>query len=90
VIEYAIVLGSPDVILPEHLPESILEEAVAKGTTTAGFYDVLRETKKRLILDALRQANGSFTEAARQLGIHPNNLHRLVRTMNIKQSIDKS
>jgi Nif-specific regulatory protein len=89
VIERAVVLGSTDLILPEDLPETIIEEAASNGAAITKFYDILRETKKRLIVDALRQADGSFTEAARHLGIHPNNLHRLVRTMDIKQPAEK-
>ena len=89
VIERAVVLGSTDLILPEDLPETILEEAASTGAAMTKFYDILRDTKKRLIVDALRQAHGSFTEAASHLGIHPNNLHRLVRNMNIKQPLDK-
>jgi transcriptional regulator with GAF, ATPase, and Fis domain len=88
VIERAVVLGSTDMLLAEDLPESILEEAAASGASITTFYDTLRETKKRLILNALREAGGNVTEAARQLGVHPNNLHRLVRTMNIKTSRD--
>lgn len=89
VIERAVVLGSTDLILPEDLPETIMEEAASNGAAITKFYDILRETKKRLIVDALRQADGSFTEAAHHLGIHPNNLHRLVRTMDIKQPVEK-
>jgi len=89
VIERAIVLGSIDVVLPEDLPESILEGATSDETHATKFYDAIREAKKRLILDALKQTNGSYNEAARQLGIHPNNLHRLIRNMNIKDSIGK-
>ena len=89
VIERAIVLGSIDVVLPEDLPESILEGATSDETHATSFYDAIREAKKRLILDALKQTNGSYNEAARQLGIHPNNLHRLIRNMNIKDFIGK-
>jgi transcriptional regulator with GAF, ATPase, and Fis domain len=89
VIERAVVLGSIDVVLPEDLPESILEGAASGGIHSTKFYDALREAKKRLILDALKQATGNHNEAARQLGVHPNNLHRLIRNMNIKDSIGK-
>ena len=89
VIERAVVLGSTELILPEDLPEVILEAAASAGAPITKFYDAICETKKRLILDALRQAGGSYTEAARQLGVHPNNLHRLIRNMNIKDSLGK-
>jgi transcriptional regulator with GAF, ATPase, and Fis domain len=83
-IERAVVLGSTDLILPDDLPESILETTALVGAPITKYYDAIRETKKQLILDALQQAGGSYTEAARLLGVHPNNLHRLVRNMNIK------
>ena len=51
----------------------------------AGFQDLPRESKKRLILKALEQAGGKYTEAAKVLGMHPNNLHRLMRTLNLKE-----
>ena len=88
-IEHAVVLGSTDLILPEDLPEAVLETAASAGAPITKFYDAIRETKKRLILDALQQAHGNYTEAARTLGVHPNNLHRLVRTMSLKDSLPK-
>jgi predicted transcriptional regulator len=33
---------------------------------------------------------GSFTEAAKLLGIHPNYLHRLIRNLNLRGAINKS
>jgi len=40
--------------------------------------------KKQLIIHAVEQANGNYTEAARLLDLHPNYLHRLIRNLNIK------
>jgi Nif-specific regulatory protein len=88
-IERAVVLGSTDLILAEDLPEAVLETAASTGASITKFYDTIRETKKRLILDALQQAHGNYTEAAHMLGVHPNNLHRLIRTMNLKNSLPK-
>jgi Nif-specific regulatory protein len=85
-IERAVVLGSSDMILPEDLPEAVLEKAESGGgATTAAFHDALRESKKQLILSAFEQAQGSYTEAAKLLGLHPNYLHRLIRNLNMKQ-----
>jgi transcriptional regulator with GAF, ATPase, and Fis domain len=44
----------------------------------------------RAIVEALDQAGGSFTEAAKLLGIHPNYLHRLVRNLNLRGAISNS
>ncbi len=43
-----------------------------------------RETKKQLILQALQQASGSYIEAAKSLGMHPNSLLRLIRNLDLK------
>ena len=88
VIERALVLGSTDAILPEDLPETILETAASAGAPISKFYDALRETKKQLILKAIQQADGNFTEAAQQLGIRPNNLHRLIKQMDLRKFIE--
>jgi len=85
-IERAVVLGSADLILPEDLPEVVLERAQpAHGAgTVSPFHDTVREAKKNVILAAVEQAGGNYTEAARMLGLHPNYLHRLIRNLNMK------
>jgi Nif-specific regulatory protein len=88
-IERAVVLGSTELLMPEDLPEAVLESATSAGAPVTKFYDALRETKKQMVLSALQQANGSYAEAAKLLGIHPNNLHRLVRNMNLKSELNK-
>ncbi|MGB6942263.1 MAG: sigma-54 dependent transcriptional regulator, partial [Bryobacteraceae bacterium] len=84
-IERAVVLGSSELILPEDLPEAVLEKAESAEASMTAFHDSLREAKKQLILNAFEQAQGSYTEAARLLGLHPNYLHRLIRNLNMKQ-----
>jgi Nif-specific regulatory protein len=86
-IERAIVLGSSETILPENLPECVTDASEPASPPGAGFQDLLRESKKRLILRALEQAGGKYTEAAKVLGMHPNNLHRLMRTLNLKERL---
>jgi len=88
-IERAVVLGSSDLILPEDLPEQILEKAAPAGTAVNAFHDAVRESKKQLIINAVEQANGNYTEAARLLGLHPNYLHRLIRNLNIKPMLSR-
>ncbi len=84
-IERAVVLGSGDLILPEDLPDSILEEAPSAGEEPAtALHDALREAKKQIILQAVERAGGNYTEAARALGVHPNHLFRLVRPLDLK------
>ena len=88
-IERALVMGSSDMILPEDLPESLME--VESGSATAAKYHVaVKDLKKRLILGALDDAKGSYTEAARLLGVHPNYLHRLIRNLELKEHVKGS
>ena len=86
-IERALVLGSSETILPEDLPESILERAIPSSIGSAKYHSALQETKKRLILGALEEAKGSYTEAARLLGLHPNYLHRLIRNLDLRSEL---
>jgi transcriptional regulator with GAF, ATPase, and Fis domain len=89
-IERAVVLGSTESILPEDLPESILEETAASGEPVSALHDGIREAKKTLIERAIEQADGNYTEAAKILGVHPNHLFRLIRTLNLKPKRQRS
>jgi two-component system, NtrC family, response regulator HydG len=87
-IERAVVLGATDHILPEDLPEATLEAAVATTSIPAArYHDAVTQTKKQIILSAMDQAKGSYTEAAKLLGVHPNYLHRLIRNLNLREQI---
>jgi transcriptional regulator with PAS, ATPase and Fis domain len=81
-IERAVVLGTTELILADDLPEVILEREV--GVVPDGYHEAVVETKKRIILDAMDQAAGSYTEAAKILKVHPNYLHRLIRNLELK------
>ena len=85
-IEHAIVLGASDEIRPEDLPEALLERQAAKPDGTK-YHAAISELKKRLIRDALAEADGSYTEAAKLLGVHPNYLHRLIRNLEMKAEL---
>jgi Nif-specific regulatory protein len=86
-IERAVVLGSTDLILTEDLPDTVLESVPHGAGPTGGYQEAIHNEKTRVILAALDQAKGSFTEAAKLLGIHPNYLHRLVRNLNLRGAI---
>jgi transcriptional regulator of acetoin/glycerol metabolism len=74
--------------MAEDLPESVFEAAPqGTGGPIGGYHETIRNEKTRLILAALDRAEGSFTEAAKLLGIHPNYLHRLVRNLNLRGAI---
>jgi Nif-specific regulatory protein len=86
-IERALVLGASDMILPEDLPESLLERTPPPEMTEAKYHAAVKELKKQLILDAVEQTQGSYADAARILGVHPNYLHRLIRNLELKEAL---
>jgi Nif-specific regulatory protein len=83
-IERALVLGSSDTLLPEDLPESLLEHEVTAEMTEARYHSSVKELKRQLILEAVEQTRGNYVEAAGILGVHPNYLHRLIRNLDMK------
>ena len=82
-IERAIVLGTTEWILPDDLPENLLEREVTSDKSIANYHEAVIQNKKQIILHALERANGDPAEAARLLGIHPNYLQRLFRNLNL-------
>lgn len=88
-IERAVVLGTTDLILPEDLPEAALERAVPASAGVGNYHEAVTEAKKQLILKAVEQSGGNYTEAAKLLGVHPNYLHRLIRNMNLRTEMKK-
>jgi Nif-specific regulatory protein len=87
-IERAVVMGSTEHILSEDLPEPLLEVSAQHGSPpSSGYHDNVTSNKKQIILDALKKSDGSYTEAAKLLGLHPNYLHRLVKNLSLKQHL---
>jgi Nif-specific regulatory protein len=90
-IERAVVLGTTELILPEDLPESMLETRGASGSSDfapSSYHEAVAERKKELILDAVARASGSITDAAKLLGLHPNYLHRLIRNLELRDRLN--
>jgi len=88
-IERAIVLGSTEIIETDDLPERILESPNGVKLPMAKYYEAVKQAKQMIILKALEEAKGNYSEAANALGMHPNNLHRLIRTLDLKTSLGK-
>ncbi len=87
-IERAVVLGASESILPEDLPEALLD-APPGVPALARYHDALNQSKKQLILSAFQEARGSYTDAAKILGVHPNYLHRLIRNLDLRADLKK-
>ena len=86
-IERALVLGPSETVLPEDLPESLLEHVPAPDITEAKYHASVKELKRQLIIDAVEQTRGNYVEAAGILGVHPNYLHRLIRNLDLKDTL---
>jgi transcriptional regulator with GAF, ATPase, and Fis domain/pSer/pThr/pTyr-binding forkhead associated (FHA) protein len=85
-IERAVVLGAEEIITPEDLPEGIIESQPENIPLTK-YHESVREAKRRLILKTLEQTNGNYVDAAKILGLHVNNVHRLIRDLNLKSTL---
>ncbi len=88
-IERAVVLGSADTIGVEDLPGRVRDLADGGSQIAVNYNDAVKDAKRQIILNALAQSQGNYTEAAGVLGIHPNNLHRIIRTLDLKAAAAK-
>jgi transcriptional regulator with GAF, ATPase, and Fis domain len=85
-MERAVVLGESDTILPEDLPESVLETAVAPDLAGA-YQSSVGDAKRECIRRAWMEAGGDYKAAADRLGLHPNSLLRLVRNLGMREAL---
>jgi Nif-specific regulatory protein len=86
-IERACVFGSSDQIEPEDLPETLIDTTV-EPAGVSGLHAAVLAAKRRAVIATFHKAGGSYTETARLLGVHPNYLHRLIRNLRIKTTLD--
>ena len=83
-IERAIVLGDGEVVHLHDLPDFIGDTVAGADEPSESFHSALRAKKKDLILRAVERAGGNLTAAAGALNLHPNYLHRLIRTLQLR------
>ena len=88
-IERALVIGTEEYVQPEDLPQEVMESGHSIEPTGAGFHSRVRQAKREMILDALRQTSLNYTDAARLLSLNPTYLHRLIRILDLKADISR-
>jgi Nif-specific regulatory protein len=88
-IERAVVLGSTEMLEPEDLPEALFETGDLSTPPVAGYHDALKQAKRSIVIKAIAEAQGNYTEAAKQLGLHSTNLHRLIRNLDLRNILKK-
>jgi transcriptional regulator with GAF, ATPase, and Fis domain len=86
-IERAVVLSQGEIVGCEDLPESLTEGYQTAEADLPKYHVSVKEKKKQLILEAVKQAEGNQAEAARLLGLHPTYLSRLIRNLNLRQAL---
>ena len=89
-IERAVVLGSTELLTPEDLPDALFETGNTRSLPATSYHDKLKEAKRLIVIKALEEAEGNYTQAAKRLGLHPTNLHRLIRNLDLKTAIEKA
>jgi DNA-binding NtrC family response regulator len=91
-VEHAVVLGLDSFILRDDLPDGVADagasSTAAAGPATARFHDAVKQMKKDLIVRAVEEARGNYNAAARLLGLHPNYLHRLIKNLQLKATLN--
>ena len=88
-IERAVVLGSTDTILAEDLPEHIRETRPAEVSASL-YEEAVEAAKRQVVLKAFDQSNYDHENAAKILGLHPNYLHKLIRTMDLRAVLKRA
>jgi len=68
-------------VRPEHLE---LERPTGNGLPEGGYHAAVEAFRHRLLLDALRAAEGSQSEAARRLGVTRQYVSQFVRKNGIE------
>jgi transcriptional regulator with GAF, ATPase, and Fis domain len=86
-MERAIVLSPGEILTLEDLPETLIVADDAEDIDPANFHHLVKENKKRLIMNAIKQSSGSHNDAAKLLGLHPTYLSRLIRSLNLKEDL---
>jgi transcriptional regulator of acetoin/glycerol metabolism len=81
-----VVLGVGETILPEDLPETVREQRSAEISATL-FEEAVENAKKQVVLRAFEQAGYEHDRAAKLLGLHPNYLHRLIRALDLRETL---
>ena len=66
--------------------------ATGKSITGAllGGYAAVEAAKRQVVRQAFDQVNHDHEQAAKILGLHPNYLHKLIRTMNLKPALKRT
>ena len=77
-IQHTFVMCRNGIILPEHLPETILDEYYLREGVSDNF-----KSEKELIIESLKRNNGNRQKVAEELGIHRTTLWRKIKELQV-------
>ncbi len=90
VIERAMVLSTGDQIGLDDLPPQIISGLRREPFRGKGFHEAVKEFKRWMIQDAIKQSQGNQTRAAELLGLQRTYLAKLVRLLGIRPGLRSS
>ena len=84
-IEYAILLCSGTLLLPEHLPQSVrsILPAFPEVSDDTRLKSRIRQMESVVLLEALKKRNGNVCAVAREIGITPRMVRYKLKNLNI-------
>ncbi|PYT19324.1 MAG: hypothetical protein DMG59_00710 [Acidobacteria bacterium] len=86
-IEQAVIMSRSELVRLSDLREAVIDSGEVESTTPTRYHDAIEQARRQVIGQALEQAGGVYTEAAKLLGLHPVHLHRLVRELNMRPEL---
>ena len=81
IVERAISFANGPEILPSDLPDYILKTPTQKFMKTLKLKEALDDVEKEIIWNALQKSGGNITRAAKELGIHRQQLQRKLKKL---------
>jgi transcriptional regulator with GAF, ATPase, and Fis domain len=87
-IERAVIAGASPYIEIEDLPDSLAAFPGA-GAEPIPFRQSLLDARRKIILAAFQSAQGRHNQAAQLLGVHPNNLHRMLNQLGLRNRVQR-
>lgn len=80
VIQRAVVFGSGEWMVPDDLPENLLE----RGGTIPPYHEAVNAAKRDIVSQSLARNNGDLKKAAAELGLNFRSLYRLLDNFNLR------
>ena len=87
-IERAVIAGASPFIEIEDLPDALTGAQEVESEATP-YKQALLEAKRKIVLGAFQAAEGKHPRAAELLGVHPNNLHRMLNELGLRNQMIK-